>query len=134
MERDIFIRQTIDWLNRRIAPAGVIVDADTPLFERGIVDSLGILRLIAWTEKQIGRRIGDREIRMDRFASVRLIATSFVRDFVAERALAGSAHSAGILPRAERRVAAERLTAERACARCGRCALSGTAACPRRAA
>ena len=73
-----FIARTVEWLNRRVAPEGVTVDADTPLFDAGVVDSLGILRLIAWTERAIGRRIDDREVRMDRFASVRLIAENFV--------------------------------------------------------
>ena len=78
MQRDLFIEQTVDWLNRRVAPDGVTVDVDTRLFEMGIVDSLGILRLIAWTEQAIGRVIQDREIRMDRFGSVRDIADSFL--------------------------------------------------------
>ncbi len=78
MEREAFIALTIDWLGRRVAPAGVEIDADTPLFERGLVDSLGILRLLAWTERAIGRRIPDREIRMDRFGSVRAIADNFL--------------------------------------------------------
>lgn len=73
-----FIRSTVEWLNRRVAPEGVTVDADTRLFDAGVVDSLGILRLIAWTERAIGRRIPDREVRMDRFASVRVIADNFV--------------------------------------------------------
>ena len=72
-----FISRTVEWLNRRVAPEGVIVDADTRLFDAGVVDSLGILRLIAWTERAIGRRIADREVRMDRFASVRVIADNF---------------------------------------------------------
>ena len=98
MERDTFILETVDWLNRRVAPEGVTVDADTRLFETGVVDSLGILRLIAWTERALGRRIEDREIRMDRFASVRVIAQSFVE---------GGSASGGC--------------AKPACARCGRC-------------
>ena len=141
MRRETFIVQTVDWLNRRVAPAGVVVDADTRLFERGVVDSLGILKLIAWTEKAIGRRIGDREIRMDRFGSVRAIAESF-----AESGDAAESRFA-----AEGGVAAERFaesfagsaaTRRGACSRCGGCALraagasTGTsgAPCPRRAA
>jgi acyl carrier protein len=78
MEREAFIALTIDWLGRRLVPAGAHIDADTPLFERGLVDSLGILRLIAWTERAIGRRIPDREVRMDRFGSVRAIADNYL--------------------------------------------------------
>lgn len=104
MTKTAFIQATVDWLNRRVVRDGTIVDADTRLFETGVVDSLAILRLIAWTESLTGRRIDDREIRMDRFASVRLIAESF-----AESAL-------GAERGAERGCAAER------CAACGSCA------------
>lgn len=115
IDRQAFIAATVDWLNRRVAPDGVTVDAETRLFERGIVDSLGILRLIAWTERSIGRRIPDREIRMDRFGSVAAIAENFV------------GRSAGGFAATD--------AAKRACARCGGCALRGEAArCPRRAA
>ena len=124
MQRETFIRQTVEWLNRRVAPAGVVVDADTRLFEQGVVDSLGILRLIAWTEQQIGRRIADREIRMDRFGSVRAIAESFVESgFAAESGVA-----------AESRFAAESFAERRACRRCGGCPLAGASTCSRRAA
>lgn len=119
MQREAFIIETVDWLNRRVAPEGVTVDADTPLFEEGVVSSLGILRLIAWTEKAIGREIQDREIRMDRFHTVRVIADHFltVRDFVAERDSVAER-----LP-AERGCAAERFADGRAgCTACGRCA------------
>ena len=129
MKREHFIQQTISWLNRRVAPAGVVVDADTRLFERGIVDSLGVLRLIAWTEKQIGRRIADREIRMDRFGSVRAIAENFVDGGVAAESFAESAVAADSFA-----AGATQRRGGRACARCGRCAVAGTAACPRRAA
>ena len=115
---DEFIARTVDWLNRRVAPEGVTVDADTRLFDAGVVDSLGILRLIAWTERAIGRRIADREVRMDRFVSVRAIAESFVttaRDAGAERG-PGAERACG----ARRGCNAERAPgAEPACARCG---------------
>jgi acyl carrier protein len=116
MQREAFIIQTVDWLNRRVAPASVTVDADTRLFDAGIVDSLGILRLIAWTERAIGRQIQDREVRMDRFGSVRDIAGHFVEGF-----------AEGF---AERRCATERRSASegfaegaraRSCGACGGC-------------
>ncbi|HEX6587992.1 MAG TPA: acyl carrier protein [Longimicrobiales bacterium] len=109
--REQFIHRTVEWLNRRVAPEGVTVDADTRLFDGGVVDSLGVLRLIAWTERAIGRRIDDREVRMDRFASVRAMA----EHFVTARA-AGAEHDCV----SERAASAERRCAsERACARCG---------------
>ena len=77
MDADRFIETTVEWINRRLAPEGVSVDADSRLFEDGFIDSIRILHLIAWTEQAIGRRIADREIRMDRFASVRVMAEAF---------------------------------------------------------
>ena len=78
MNRHEFIDSTLDWLNRRMMPEGVTVDADARLFDDGLIDSIRILHLIAWTERAIGRRIADREIRMDRFASVRVMAENFI--------------------------------------------------------
>ncbi len=121
MTRDLFIDRMVEWLNRRVAPAGVTVDSDTRLFESGVIDSLGILRLIAWTERAIGRQIGDREVRMDRFGSVRTIAESFAESRFAAEGLCA----------AEKRFALESggaAATPSACARCGRCALGRRAA------
>ena len=55
-------------------------DATTPLFENGLIDSLRILMLIAWTEKMIARQIPDEQVRMDHFRDVRTIARAFVEE------------------------------------------------------
>jgi acyl carrier protein len=73
-----FVANTVDWINRALAPAGVVVTADTPLFAGGLINSIRVLELIAWTERAIGRQIIDREIRMDNFRTVRRIAEVFV--------------------------------------------------------
>ena len=78
MTREAFIRDTTAWINRRMTPPGVTIDATTPLFEGGLIDSLRVLRLIAWTEKAIGRRIPDEQIRMDHFRDVATIARTFL--------------------------------------------------------
>ena len=78
MNRECFIEQTVDWLNRTLVPQGVTIDADTPLFADGLIDSIRILRLIAWTEHALSIRIPDRMIRMDYFRTVRCIAERFV--------------------------------------------------------
>jgi acyl carrier protein len=57
----------------------VAVDADTYLFEQGVIDSLKILRLIAFVEHWTGAAIADSEIVMGNFRSVRRIAEHFVR-------------------------------------------------------
>jgi acyl carrier protein len=53
------------------------VDADTYLFDEGMVDSLGILRLIAFLELEIGRPIADQEVVMEHFRTVRAIERAF---------------------------------------------------------
>ena len=68
------------WLNTRFAAKGVVVTADTPLFAKGLIDSLGILELIAWTEVNTGRVVPDERIRMDNFGTVARIARMFVRE------------------------------------------------------
>lgn len=77
MDRARFIAETLAWINRRLAP-GVLIEVDTPLFEDGLIDSIKVLQLIAWTEKAIGRTIPDDDIRMDHFHSVGRIAEKFL--------------------------------------------------------
>jgi acyl carrier protein len=78
MTADRFVADTLDWLHRRLLPAGAVADADTPLFENGLIDSIRILKLIAWTEQATGRRIPDEQIRMDHFRTVNRIAATFL--------------------------------------------------------
>ena len=77
LDRELFITRTTDWINRTLVPEGVTVDADTPLFASGLINSIRILKLIAWTEHTTGRRIPDAAIRMDNFRTVRRIADVF---------------------------------------------------------
>ena len=97
--RDAFVREMVAWVNRRFAPHGPPVGADTPLFGGGLVNSLGILELIAWTERAAGCRIPDLQIRMDNFRTVARIAEVFVG---AEGAPAEPAEPAGRAARRER--------------------------------
>lgn len=80
MIRDRFIAALLAFIRDRLLPDGQTIDADTPLFESGRIDSIRILELIAWTERAIGRRIPDRAIRMDHFATVRTIADTFLEE------------------------------------------------------
>ena len=72
-----FIETMVEWLNTKLAPPGVTVDAETPLFQMGIINPLRILDLIAWTERATGQPIPDREIRMENFCTVSRIAEVF---------------------------------------------------------
>ena len=77
MTHAAFVAQTVEWINRTLVPDGVTIDADTPLFGNGLIDSIRILRLIAWTEHALDLRIPDSRIRMDYFRTVRTIADTF---------------------------------------------------------
>lgn len=80
MTRDRFVGETVAWINRRLAPPGIRVGPATPLFEGGLIDSIQILRLIAWTEAALGRRIPDEMIRMEHFRDVTSIAATFIQE------------------------------------------------------
>jgi acyl carrier protein len=67
----------VEWINRTLVPPDVTVDVDTPLFAQGIINSIAILKLIAWTERTTGQVIPDKSIRMDNFRTVRRIAEVF---------------------------------------------------------
>ncbi|HEY7059668.1 MAG TPA: phosphopantetheine-binding protein [Vicinamibacterales bacterium] len=66
-----FVRE--DLLKGRNVP----IDEHTYLFDQGLVDSLGILRLIAFLELQLGRSIDDREVVMEHFRTVHAIESRF---------------------------------------------------------
>ncbi|MEJ7810358.1 MAG: acyl carrier protein [Gemmatimonadaceae bacterium] len=72
-----FVRALLVWLNRRLAPAGVVIGPDTPLFAAGLIDSIRILELIAWTERATGQTIPDSRIRMDNFRTPARMAAIF---------------------------------------------------------
>jgi acyl carrier protein len=77
-ERTDFVERMLRWLNAEVAPEGVDVAEDTPLFATRLLDSLRVLELIAFTEQFIGRAIPDSHIRMDNFQTVALIASVFL--------------------------------------------------------
>jgi acyl carrier protein len=77
MDHATFVAKTLEWINLRLVPAGVTIDADTPLFENGLINSIRVLQLIAWTEHTLSIRIPDSRIRMDYFRTVRQIADMF---------------------------------------------------------
>lgn len=76
--RERFVGEMVAWINARLAPPGVSVDAATPLFASRVINSIKILDLIAWTERAIGRPVPDVEIRLENFYSVERIAAVFV--------------------------------------------------------
>lgn len=73
-----FAVEMSDWLTARLAKPGVIVVPATPLFGNGLIDSIRILELIAYTERAIARVIPDSAIRMDNFSTIERIAEVFL--------------------------------------------------------
>ncbi len=78
--RGMLLADLLAWLNGRFAPDGPSILPDTPLFAGGLIDSLRVLELIAWTERAIGHEIPDVAIRMDNFATPARIAELFARE------------------------------------------------------
>ena len=78
MDHATFVVRTVEWIKRTLVPVGVTVDADTPLFANGLINSIRVLQLIAWTEHALHIHIPDLRIRMDHFRTVRHIADAFV--------------------------------------------------------
>lgn len=75
-ERQATLEALVRWLNELVEPERPI-GPDTRLFE-GVIDSMRILELIAWTEVAVERVIPDHEIVMGNFATPRIIAETFV--------------------------------------------------------
>lgn len=77
VDRERFVADLLAWINRRFAAPGMAIEAETPLFTGGLINSMRILDVIAWTERATGRPIADREICMANFATVARIAEVF---------------------------------------------------------
>jgi acyl carrier protein len=79
MRREEFERRLLEFVRRTLvgSDSAIVVDEDTRLFEEGIVNSLRILDLIAFVEKETKTRIPDEAIRLANFRSVRAIAAAF---------------------------------------------------------
>jgi acyl carrier protein len=49
------------------------LDDDEPLIDSGIIDSLGVLRIMAFLDESFGIDLSDGEIKLENFRSVRSI-------------------------------------------------------------
>jgi acyl carrier protein len=78
--RERFITEMVAWLRDRLASAGIVIGPETPLFAPGLMDSIRVLELIAYTERAIGSVIPDSRIRMDNFRTVGRIADVFLTE------------------------------------------------------
>jgi acyl carrier protein len=71
-----FINRTLPRLDRR-GRTWPPVQADTPLFATGLLDSLSILHLLAFVEQHTGKPISDHLVVMKNFQSVAASAATF---------------------------------------------------------
>jgi acyl carrier protein len=80
--REQFRAALLHFINVRMPESGQLkappyVDAFTPLFEAGPIDSMGILQLIGFIEKATGKRIPTRLVTMQHFRTVEAICDAF---------------------------------------------------------
>jgi acyl carrier protein len=64
-----------DYISRELVqdPALLPLANETSLLESGILDSLGLLRLVVFLEEQFGITLGDADLLPEKFASVNTI-------------------------------------------------------------
>jgi acyl carrier protein len=82
INRAEFKAALVDFINRKLPALHELktepnVDGSTLLFESGLIDSLGILHLIAFVERATGRTIPTRMVVMKHFQTVDAIAETF---------------------------------------------------------
>ncbi len=56
---------------------GISINKKTPLFKKGILDSMNILDIIGFIENKIGRKIKDDELIMKNFKDVNSLIEVF---------------------------------------------------------
>jgi acyl carrier protein len=84
--REAFNRALIEFITRLVrtrtnATDGVFeIDESTPLFETGLIDSLGVLELIAFVEERTRRAIPIHKVDLRFFRTVECISRNFWRD------------------------------------------------------
>jgi acyl carrier protein len=73
--RDV-VERTRDYIRDQFlyARPDVRLAEDEPLFERGIVDSMGVVELVQFLENEFGIFIGDDELTEQHFRSLHSIA------------------------------------------------------------
>ena len=70
-------QEIIEFIQTKILKKQLAINPETKLFEDGLLNSMNILNLIGFIEKNLGRRIKDSEIVMKNFSSVKAIKTTF---------------------------------------------------------
>ena len=86
LDRETFKHALIDFITKQVrvhrkAPAlRVDIDDRTPLFRTGLIDSLGILELLAFVEEATGRPIPIHAVDLRHFGTIERICRRFGPD------------------------------------------------------
>ncbi len=81
--REAFNRELVDFITRLVRTRTKASDdsfeigSSTLLFETGLIDSLGVLELLAFLEARTGRTIPIHQVEVSRFRTVECISRSF---------------------------------------------------------
>jgi len=65
------------------------LDSSTPLLNSGVIDSQGVLEVVAFLEQTFGIQISDEELLPENFASIRSLASFVTRKFAPREVAAG---------------------------------------------
>ncbi len=77
MNEELLRDRIVSFVNSTLlSPEGVSVGAETPLFDRGALDSLRVLDLMAFVEAETGRPLPDSAIRLANFRTASAIAAT----------------------------------------------------------
>lgn len=79
-ELDSFLTRILDQLQRLLPQEGaapVIIEASTPLFETGLLDSLRFTEFMVALEAELGVVVPDAMLSLEYFQTPRIIAESF---------------------------------------------------------
>lgn len=79
-----FTDRLIDYIATDVATADDPIDPDTDLLLTGLVDSLGVVLIVAWMEDELGVSIDPGDVVLDNFQTVRqMVAYAQRREAVA---------------------------------------------------
>lgn len=83
--REAFVRALIEFIEgpllARHGARPMDIDASTPLFETGIIDSLGIIDLLFFVEMATGKPVPMRQVDLRFFGTVDRISRAFWHDW-----------------------------------------------------
>ena len=74
MTEQEILQQTFDYLAQNNGGDQAAFTADDRLLENGIIDSLGLLDLVAFLERSFAIAVDDDDVSLDNFETVRSIA------------------------------------------------------------